>query len=106
MAALGGGLSAGSLKLTGKPVEASAVGGAGGVAALYVTKGVSYSAVGAEAKSRKLVTIGSDPACASSGGCVMSVSTDPSVQIIVSRSAAAAVGAVFKAAFRMMIHEV
>ena len=103
MAAIGGGLSAGAVTLTAKPVEASAVSGVSGVAALYVTTGVN---VGAAAKAKKLITIGSDPSCATSGACVMSVSADPKVEIIVNRAAAAAVGAVFKAAFRMMIREV
>ncbi|MDQ0464832.1 hypothetical protein QO010_002616 [Caulobacter ginsengisoli] len=106
MAALGGGYAAGSLKLTGKPIEVSAVGGASGVAALYVTSGVNYAAVGGAAKARKLITIGSDPACAASGACVMSVATDPKVDIVVNRATAAAVGVAFKAAFRMMIREI
>ena len=106
MAAIGGGLSVGALTLTGKPVDAAAVGGAGGVAALFVTTGVNYAAVGGVAKAKKIITIGSDPACATSGGCTMSVATEPKVEIIVNRATAAAVGAVFKAAFRMMIREV
>jgi len=103
MAAIGGGMSAGAVTLTAKPVEAGAVGGVSGVDALYVTTGVN---VGAAAKAKKLITIGSDTACATSGACVMSVSADPKVEIVVNRAAAAAVGAVFKAAFRMMIREV
>jgi hypothetical protein len=106
MAALGAGYAAGAVTLTGKAIEASAVGGASGVAALYVTTGVSYGPVGTAGKAKKLVTIGSDPACVSSGACVMGVSTDPKVDITVNRAAAAAVGATFKAAFRMMIKEV
>ncbi|WP_421933672.1 hypothetical protein [Phenylobacterium sp.] len=106
MAALGAGYAAGAVTLTGKPIEASAVGGASGVAALYVTEGVSYGAVGSAAKAKKMITIGSDPACVMSGACVMGVSTDPKVDITVNRAAAAAVGATFKAAFRMMIKEV
>ena len=106
MGALGGGFSAGSVTLTGKAIEAGDVGGASGVAALYVTGGVNYGAVGAAAKAKHLVTVGSDPACVNSGACVMGVSTDPKVDIIVNRAAAAAVGVAFKAAFRMMIHEV
>jgi len=105
MAALGGGYSAGSITLVGKPVEAGAVGGVSGVEALLVTEGVNYAAVGGEAKAKKLITIGPD-ACVRSGACVMAVSTDPKVVITVNRAAAAAVGASFKAAFRMMINEI
>ena len=103
LAAIGGGMSAGAVTMTAKPVEAGAVGGVSGVDALYVTTGVN---VGAAAKARKLITIGSDAACATSGACGMSVSAEPKVEIVVNRAAAAAVGAVFKAAFRMMIREV
>jgi hypothetical protein len=106
MAAIGGGMSAGALTITGKAVEAGDVGGVSGVNALYITTGVNAAPVGAAAKAKKLITIGSDVSCATSGACVMSVSADPKVEIVVSRSAAAAVGAVFKAAFRMMIREV
>jgi hypothetical protein len=105
MAALGSGMAAGSVTLTGKPVETSAIGGVSGVAALYVTDGVSFAAVGAAAKAKRLVTVGSE-ACAEAGACVMGVATEPKVDIVVNRAAAAAVGASFKAAFRMMIHEI
>jgi hypothetical protein len=106
MAAIGGGYAAGALTLSGKPIAADDVGGASGVGALFVTTGVNYGAVGAAAKSRKLVTIGSSPACAASGACVMGVTTDPKVEIVVNKAAAAAVGVAFKAAFRMMIKEI
>jgi len=106
MAAIGGGMSAGALTITGKPVEADDVAGVSGVAALYITTGVNAGPVGAAAKGKKIITIGSDISCVTSGACVMSVSAEPKVEIVVSRSAAAAVGAVFKAAFRMMIREV
>jgi hypothetical protein len=106
MAAIGGGYAAGAVTLVGKPVEADDVAGAAGVNAFYVTGGVNYAAVGAAAKARKIVTIGSSPACVNTGACVMGVTTDPKVEITVNRSAAAAVGAAFKAAFRMMIKEI
>jgi hypothetical protein len=106
MAAIGGGYSAGAVTLVGKPIEADAVGGVSGVSALYLPSGVNYGAVGAEAKSKKLVTISGGSACVQSGACVMGVTTEPKVEITVNRSAAAAVGAVFKAAFRMMIKEI
>ncbi|MBV5323812.1 MAG: dimethyl sulfoxide reductase anchor subunit, partial [Rhodospirillaceae bacterium] len=61
------------------PIPIAAVGGAGGVKALFVTGGVNYAAVGAAGKAKNLVTIGSDPACVKSGACVMGVSTDPKV---------------------------
>jgi hypothetical protein len=82
MAALGSGMSAGALTVTGKPVEAGDVGGVSGVTALYITTGVNAGPVGAAAKGKKLITIGSDVSCATSGACVMSVSADPKVEIV------------------------
>jgi len=106
MAAIGGGYAAGALTLVGKPVEAGDVAGVSGVQALFVTGGVNYGAVGGAAKAKKLITIGSDMACVKSGACAMGVETEPKVSITVNRATAAAVGAVFKAAFRMMITEI
>jgi hypothetical protein len=82
------------------------VGALGGAEVLFVTRGVNYAAVGAEARARRVITIGSDIACVRSGACVIGISTDPTVEIIVNHTAAAAVGASFKAAFRMMIQEI
>lgn len=106
MSTIGGGYSAGGLTVTAKAVEAGAVGSVSGVSVLFVTGGVAYGAVGAAAKGKNLITIGSDTACATSGGCAISVSADPKVEIVVNRAVASAVGATFKAAFRMMIREI
>ncbi|MAK81538.1 hypothetical protein [Phenylobacterium sp.] len=105
MAAIGAGYDAGAVKLVGTAVEAGAVAGSN-AQVLFVTKGVNYAAVGAAAKGKKIITISSDAACANSGACVMAVATEPKVEIIVNRATASAVGAAFKAAFRMMIKEV
>ena len=106
MAAIGAGISAGDMQLTGAPIEAGKLGSVSGVAALYVTAGVNYAEVGATASSKKILTISGDRACAQAGQCVMSVVTAPAVEITVNHNAASAVGATFKAAFRMMIHEI
>lgn len=103
MAALGGGYVVGGLSVVGKPMEAA---DAGRAKVLFLTRGVNYAAVGAEARARHVIAMGSDPACVQSGACAVGVSTDPSVQIVVNRKAAAAMGASFRAAFRMMIQEI
>ena len=105
MAAIGSGYNAGAIKLMGTAVEAGALGGSN-AQVFFVTSGVNYAAVGAAARSKKIITISSDAACANSGACVMAVATQPKVEIIVNRATASAVGAAFKAAFRMMIKEV
>ncbi len=106
MAALGSGMSAGAATVVGKPVEASSVASAGDVGALYFTHGVNYAAAGAVAKSKKILSISSDMACVNSGACVMGVAASPKVEIVVNSATAAAVGAKFKAAFKMMIKEI
>lgn len=103
MAAIGGGLTVGGLTIVGKPMEADAV---RGVKFLFVTRGVDYAAVSSDARATGIVTMGSDLACVRSGACAIGISTDPTVQIVVNHKATAAVGASFKAAFRMMIQEI
>ena len=105
MAVLGGGFAAGAVTLVGTPVPVAGVGGSS-ASVLYVTSGVNYGAVGAAAKAKKALTVRTGSACVSSGGCVVGVTTQPKVEIIVNRAAASAVGATFKAAFRMMIKEI
>jgi hypothetical protein len=103
MAAIGGGYRAGDVTIVGTPVEAGADSGA---KVLFVTRGVNYKSVGSNARAKHVITIGSDFACVQSGACVIGVSTDPTVQIVVNHKAAVAVGATFRAAFRMMIQEI
>lgn len=103
MAAIGSGYSAGAVTIVGRPMDADEV---GGVRVVFVTHGVNYAAVGAEARAKRIIAIGSDFACVRSGACAIGVSTDPTVQVVVNRKAIAAVGGAFRAAFRMMIQEI
>lgn len=103
MAALGGGYAVGGLTLVGKPMDPGAI---AGVRFVFVTHAAGYAAVGAEARAKHVVAVGSDFACVQSAACAIGVSTDPTVQIVVNHRAMAAAGAAFKAAFRMMIHEI
>ena len=106
MATLGAGMTAGAATFSGKAIDVSQLGSAGGVVALYGVTGVSSSALGAAGKAHKISTVSSEKSCAAEGMCVMSISTSPVVEITVNHNAAGAVGATFKAAFRMMIHEI
>ncbi|ESQ89376.1 hypothetical protein ABAC460_12765 [Asticcacaulis sp. AC460] len=106
MAALGSGMAASGVTVVGKPVDISALSSAGDAGALYLTRGVNYAAAGAYAKSKKMLSISSDMACVQSGACVMSVAATPKVEIVVNSATAAAIGARFKAAFKMMIREI
>ena len=103
MGAIGAGMTAGSATVVGKPVEVSGIGDAG---VIYVTHGANYAAAGAAGKSKKVLTISSDMACVQSGACVMGVAASPKVEIVVNHASATAIGATFKAAFKMMIKEI
>jgi hypothetical protein len=103
MAALGGGYVTGAVTIVGKPMEAGDV---GGVMVLFLTRGVNYARVGAKAQARRVFTIGSDSACVRSGDCIVGISTDPAVEIVINHRAAIAAGASFNASFRMMIREI
>jgi len=106
MAALGSGMSVGSATVVGKAVDVAALPSAGDAGAFYLTHGVNYAVAGAFAKSKKILSISSDMACVESGACVMGVAASPKVEIVVNTATANAVGAHFKAAFKMMIKEI
>ncbi|CAL4866436.1 hypothetical protein MMA231_00677 [Asticcacaulis sp. MM231] len=106
MAALGAGMAVGAVTVVGKAVDVGSVAGTSGVGAFYLTHGVNYAAVGAAAKSKKTLSISSDMACVKSGACVMGVAATPKVEIVVNSASAAAIGASFKPAFKMMIKEI
>jgi len=106
MAALGSGMSVGGITVVGRAVELNSLGSAGDAGAFYLTHGVNYTAAGAFAKSKKILSISSDMACVQSGACVMGVAASPKVEIVVNSATAKAEGIVFKAAFKMMIKEI
>ena len=106
MAALGSGMSVGTATVVGKPVEDGALASAGDAQVFYMTRGVNYAVVGAAAKSKKILSISADMACVKSGACVMGVAAAPKVEILVNTASAGAIGARFKAAFKMMIKEI
>ncbi len=106
MAAIGSGMSVGGTTIVGRAVEMNSIGSAGDAGAFYLTHGVNYTAAGAFAKSKKILSISSDMACVQSGACVMGVAASPKVEIVVNSATAKAEGIVFKAAFKMMIKEI
>jgi hypothetical protein len=57
------------------------------------------------ARRQRVLTITSDMDCVVAGKCVVGVAAEPRVEVVVSRSAAAACGVVFSDAFRMMVLE-
>lgn len=106
-ALLGDGLKAGNLTLKPVLVKIDDLAGAGDVAAFLLTEGVGADgaklAAATKAKQKPCVTV--DIAQVQSGACVMGVKSEPKVEIVVNKAAAADSGVSFAASFRMMITE-
>lgn len=73
----------------------------------FLTEGLSghYDKVFEATKGKKILTVSIEKACVQSGRCVMAVQSQPKVEILVSRAAAAAAGVSFVPTFRMLISE-
>ncbi len=103
---MGDGLKAGAIVLKPKLVKIDAVADAD-AGAFLLTEGVgaeaSKLAAATKAKQKPCVTI--DIPQVQSGACVMGVKSEPKVEIIVNKAAAADSGVSFAASFRMMITE-
>lgn len=104
---MGGGFSAGSLTLKPVMVKIDDVGGSNADVFLLTSGlGGDGAKAGAVTKAKKKICVTVDIAQARSGACMMSVRSDPKVEIVVNKAAAAASGVGFAAAFRMMITEI
>jgi ribosomal protein S12 methylthiotransferase accessory factor YcaO len=81
--------------------------GVTGIAALYVTSGLtgSMEAVWTAARRLHIPTISADLACVQAGNCVVGFSTQPTVQILIDNAAAERAGVRFVQAFRMLVRE-
>ena len=101
-----GGLSESSSSVTAKAVDMASLGDGSGYVAIIVAKSTTTDKVMQAAKAHKIPCISADQALVQSGQCVMSVSSDPKVDITVSHAAAQAAGVSFQSAFRMLIHEI
>lgn len=96
---------AGNFTLVPKVVKASDLGGSGANAILLMD-GVGGSAAADAVKSKKIPCFTGDTALVKSGNCLISIKTDPKVEILVSGPLQKASGVGFGAAFRMMITEI
>ncbi len=106
-ALLGSGLKAGNLTLKPVMVKVDELGTAGDVGAFLLTEGVGADAskVGDATKAKQKPCMTVDIAQVQSGACAMGIKSEPKVEIVVNKAAAAASGVSFGAAFRMMITE-
>ena len=101
----GSGISTTRGTLTAKAVDESSLGDGGSYIAFIAASGVPTDKVMALAKSRKLLCITGDAEMVAHGRCVMSVHSQPSVEVIVNLAQENAIGIKFASAFHMMIKE-
>ena len=102
----GGGLPSAGGTITAKAVDAAALGDGSGYIAIILADGVTSDTASAAAKAHRIPCITANLALVQSGGCVMSVQSEPKVSITVNHAAAQAAGISFASAFAMLIHEI
>lgn len=96
---------AGNFTLVPKAVKISDI-AASGAQAMLLMDGVSGGAVTEAVKTKHIPCFTSDSALVKAGSCLISIKTEPKVEILVSGTLQKASGVGFGAAFRMMITEV
>ncbi len=101
----GAGLKAGAAMLNPKPTELSGL-KAGGFVAVIIATGVKPDQVLSATRALHVACITGDSTAIQAGQCVMSVKSDPKVEILISHAAATASGVGFGSAFLMMAHEI
>jgi hypothetical protein len=107
-AMLGAGMMAGKVVLRPHLVATDELAKLEQIGALFVVPGgPSIAAAAALAAQRLHVpTLSTDVACAEAGQCVLGFRSDPTVEIVFSRGAAAGAGVRFTPAFRMLVKQV
>jgi hypothetical protein len=106
VAAFGGGVRSGAGTANAKAVDSAALGDGSGYIAIIVAAGTPGDAAMAAAKQHHIPCITGSAALIQGGTCVMSVRSEPKVDITVNHAAAQAAGVSFASAFRMLIHEI
>jgi hypothetical protein len=104
---IGSGLSTGRVTLQVRLVPADQLAAVNGIDAIYVTPGLSgtMKAVDLAAQRLHVPTVAADLACVEAGNCVVGFSTDPTVEIVIDRGAAARINVRFLQAFRLLVRE-
>lgn len=105
---LSGGYSAKGITIQPQMVSVSSINNISNADLVYVTDGMSahYSKVSSITSGKGILTVGTDKACVTAGGCIMFVQSTPSVEIVVNITSASESQVKFKSAFRMMIDEI
>lgn len=96
----------GAMTLNPRRVSSNALDQLGGAKVAFITHGTNYRRVGSASAARSILSISFDPACTREGHCVMSISSHPKVQIIVSKAATSAARLRFSSSFLMLIKEI
>lgn len=100
----GAGLKAGHAVLLPRIVDGQQL-AAGGFVAVITANGANLDLVAAAGRHLHVACLTGDPALVRAGRCVLSVRSEPKVEIMVSRAAAANADVSFAAAFLMMVSQ-
>jgi predicted GTPase len=98
--------NSGSVHFRSRRVSTASLDQLSGIKVAFVTKGTNYRQVAAATSAQSIMTISFDPACTRAGHCVLSVSSRPKIQIVVSKSATTAARLRFNSSFLMLIKEI
>jgi len=103
----GGGVAAGKLVLRARLVAIADLGTVTHVGALFIVPAAAQDAASVMAAADRLhiPTISTDVGCAEAGTCVLAFHSEPTVEVFLSRNAAAGAGVRFTAAFRMLVKQ-
>lgn len=105
---LGSGLTIGGLTLVPSLVPVGQLQGLEGAGAVFVTQGLGnrHGDIFAATSGRRLLSITQDTTCVQASRCVLSLTTQPQVQIVLNRRAAEASQVSFASAFRLLVSEI
>lgn len=102
---MGAGLVTGGITLVPKLIADADV-AAAGVSVLLLTDVASQGEAAVKAAAgKRVVVVATEPGCADTGRCIVSLQSDPKVEITMNKAAADMAGVKVGAAFRMMIKE-
>jgi hypothetical protein len=101
----GDGLKAGGAVLKAKATEVGQL-SAGGFIAVVAASGAKIDQVSSATHALHVPCVTADASAVQAGQCVMSVKSDPKVEILISKSAAASSNVGFGSAFLLMAHEI
>ena len=106
-AIVGDGLPTGRVTLRTRLVPVDQLPTVNGIDALFITPGLAMSTalIAGAAQRLRIPTLSTDMACVEAANCVVGFSSQPTVQIVIDRSAADRAGVRFTQAFRMLVRE-